>query len=217
MMSFSRQQFFSLIGLSINFTEIMWKSIVKRQYPDPLDYQRFMGNFSSVVGLSTSIVIFFGVHAIRILGWRVGALATPTVMACLALPYFSSILIGLDSDHRLRYAVIFGTIQSLLSKTTKYALFDPTTQMAYIPLDDESKIKGKAAIEVLGSRIGKSGGSLIQQGLVLIFGNIISAAPALVVLFYSVLVWWAYSANRLSSLFYARTATQERSTKEHDQ
>ena len=206
-----------MIGLSINFTEIMWKSIVKRQYPDPLDYQRFMGNFSSVVGLSTCIVILLGVHAIRILGWRVGALATPTVMACLAVPYFSSILIGLDSDHRLQYAVIFGTIQSLLSKTTKYALFDPTTQMAYIPLDDESKVKGKAAIEVLGSRIGKSGGSLIQQGLVLIFGNIISAAPALVVLFYSVLAWWAYSANRLSSLFYARTATQERSSKEHDQ
>ena len=64
-------------GLSINFTEIMWKSIVKKQYPDPLDYQRFMGNFSSVVGGSTCIVIFLGVHAIRILGWRVGALATP--------------------------------------------------------------------------------------------------------------------------------------------
>lgn len=204
-------------GLSINFTDIMWKSIVKRQYPDPLEYQRFMGNFSSVVGLSTCIVIFLGVHAIRILGWRMGALATPMVMACLALPYFSSILVGgLDSPQSLKIAVIFGTIQTLLSKTTKYALFDPTTQMAYIPLDDESKIKGKAAIEVLGSRIGKSGGSLIQQGLVLVFGNIISAAPVLVVLYYSVLVWWAISANRLSTLFYARTATQERSTKEHE-
>ena len=27
-------------GLYINFTEIMWKSIIKKQYPDPLDYQR---------------------------------------------------------------------------------------------------------------------------------------------------------------------------------
>lgn len=200
-------------GLSINFTEIMWKSIVKKQYPDPLDYQRFMGNFSSVVGGSTCIVIFLGVHAIRILGWRVGALATPAVMAVLAIPYFFSILVGLDSPGRLRIAVIFGTIQSLLSKTTKYALFDPTTQMSYIPLDNESKIKGKAAIEVLGSRIGKSGGSLIQQGLVLIFGNIVNAAPVLAVLYYAVLAWWAFSANRLSTLFYARTATQE--NKEH--
>ena len=185
---------------------------MKRQYPDPLDYQRFMGNFSSVVGASTCIVIFLGVHAIRILGWKMGALATPMVMATLALPYFSSILVGLDSPNRLRVAVIFGTIQSLLSKTVKYSLFDPTTQMAYIPLDEESKVKGKAAIEVLGSRIGKSGGSLIQQGLVLIFGNIINAAPALAVLFYSVLAWWAYSANKLASLFYARTAIQENTT-----
>ena len=104
----------------------MWKSIVKRQYPNPLDYQRFMGNFSSVVGFSTCIVIFLGVQAIRILGWRIGALATPMVMACLAIPYFSSILIGLDSPQQLRIAVIFGTLNSLLSKTTKYALFDPT-------------------------------------------------------------------------------------------
>ncbi len=84
-----------------------------------------------------------------------------------------------------------------------------STQMAYIPLDDESKIKGKAAIEVLGSRIGKSGGSLVQQLLVLIFGTVVNAAPVLVVLYYLVLGWWAYSAHRLSSLFYARTATQE--------
>jgi AAA family ATP:ADP antiporter len=201
-------------GLSINFTEIIWKSCVKRQYPDPLDYQRFMGNFSSIVGLSTCIVIFLGVHAIRILGWRIGALATPTAMGILAVPYFLSILVGLDSPHRLRIAVIFGTIQSLISKTTKYALFDPTTQMAYIPLDEESKVKGKAAIEVLGSRIGKSGGSLIQQVLVLMFGNIISAAPILAVLYYAVLGWWAYSANRLSSLFYARQEEEEEERRE---
>eukprot|EP00804_Cyclotella_cryptica_P022640 CCRYP_009491-RA/>CCRYP_009491-RA protein AED:0.10 eAED:0.09 QI:0/0/0/1/1/1/3/0/525 len=201
-------------GLSINFTDVMWKSIVKKQYPDALEYQRFMGNFSSMVGFSTCIVIFLGVHAIRILGWRIGALATPMVMALLGLPFFVSILIGFDSPRTLRTAVIFGTIQTLLSKTTKYSLFDPTTQMAYIPLDDESKVKGKAAIEVLGSRIGKSGGSLIQQLLVLVFGNIVDSAHVLVVLYYSVLVWWAYSANRLGSLFLAKTAMQEDS-KEH--
>ena len=88
-------------GLSINFTEIMWKSLVKKQYPDPLDYQRFMGNFSSAVGLSTCIVIFFGVHVIRILGWKVGAIATPGIMMILGIPFFACILLGLDSSVRL--------------------------------------------------------------------------------------------------------------------
>ena len=150
-------------GLSINFTEVMWKSLVKKKYPNPLDYSRFMGNFSSAVGVSTCIVILFGVQVIRILGWKVGAMATPSIMALLAAPFFACIILGLDSPGRLHIAVMLGTLQSLLSKTSKYALFDPTTQMSYIPLDQESKIKGKAAIDVLGSRIGKSGGSFIQQ------------------------------------------------------
>eukprot|EP00590_Aulacoseira_subarctica_P000288 CAMPEP_0172429352 /NCGR_PEP_ID=MMETSP1064-20121228/50027_1 /TAXON_ID=202472 /ORGANISM="Aulacoseira subarctica , Strain CCAP 1002/5" /LENGTH=416 /DNA_ID=CAMNT_0013174705 /DNA_START=624 /DNA_END=1874 /DNA_ORIENTATION=+ len=201
-------------GLSINFTEILWKSLVKKKYPNALDYQRFMGNFSSVLGFSTCIVIFLGVQVIRILGWRAGALATPSAMAVLALPFFACVLLGLDNPMNLHIAVVLGTIQSLLSKTAKYAMFDPTTQMAYIPLDDESKVKGKAAIDVLGSRIGKSGGSFILQGLVLAFGNIINAAPAVMIVFYSVLLAWIAAANQLSGLFADKTAKNEAQKKD---
>lgn len=191
-------------GLSINFTEIMWKSLVKKQYPDPLDYQRFMGNFSSIVGASTCVVILLGVQVIRWLGWSVGAAATPTIMALLSGPFFAAILLG-GGKTSLGTAVACGTILSLLSKTSKYALFDPTTQMAYIPLDAESKVKGKAAIDVLGSRIGKSGGSLLQQILVLGFGNILSAAPVVAVIYYSVLLTWIGAARQLAGLFHERT------------
>lgn len=200
-------------GLTINFTEIMWKSLVKKQYPDPLEYQRFMGNFSSAVGFATCIVIFLGVHVIQALGWRIGAIATPTIMSILAIPFFMCIFIGLDSPKMLGLAVLVGTVQSLVSKTGKYALFDPTTQMAYIPLDDDSKVKGKAAIDVLGSRVGKSGGSLIQQFLVIIFGNIIDAAPVVIVIFYSVLFGWITAANKLSVLFNAKSEEMEKQKK----
>lgn len=42
------------------------------------------------------------------------------------------------------FSLSTGALQSVLSKATKYALFDPTTQMAYIPLDDESKVRDQS-------------------------------------------------------------------------
>ncbi|MCB1119807.1 MAG: hypothetical protein KDK65_07605, partial [Chlamydiia bacterium] len=85
-------------------------------------------------------------------------------------------------------AVVAGMIQNILAKGTKYFLFDPTKEMAYIPLDPESKVKGKAAIEVVGSRFGKSGGLILQA--VLLFGPIIANLPLLLAFITLIILLW---------------------------
>ncbi len=202
-------------GLAINFTDILWKSMVKDYFPDKLQYQRFMGYYSSTVGATTFIVIFFGSNIVKHLGWRIGALATPVMMACLAVPFFGAIFLkgfGSSSKRMALLAVAFGALMSVLSKATKYALFDPTTQMAYIPLDEESKSKGKAAIDVLGSRVGKSVGALLLQACVVTFGSALRASYVVGGMFYAVIFAWIFSANNLATLFEELTERPRKAT-----
>jgi AAA family ATP:ADP antiporter len=79
----------------------------------------------------------------------------------------------------LMLAVMVGAAQNILSKGAKYALFDPCKEMAYIPLDAESKTKGKAAVDVIGNPLGKSGGSFLQQILIGVFGSLSASTPYL--------------------------------------
>jgi AAA family ATP:ADP antiporter len=193
-------------GLSINLTEVIWKSMVKRAHPNKKDYQIFMGNYSSLVGAATFIIIFFGSNIVKHLGWTVGALTTPVLMGGLAAPFFGYVMFTDHAKDRaaLWTAVYVGMWQNILSKSIKYALFDPTKEMAYIPLDQESKVKGKAAIDVLAARIGKSGGAFVQQAVVLLYGNIINGAHVVAAIFFATIGAWIYGVLGLSKMFEAK-------------
>ena len=101
----------------------------------------------------------------------------------------------------LMLTVILGAIQNIMSKSTKYALFDPTKEMSYIPLSPEEKVKGKAAVDIIGNPTGKSTGSLIQQILMVMLGSLSAIAPYVAVIVLCFFVVWIASARSLGKQF----------------
>lgn len=196
-------------GISINLVEITWKSQVKIQYPNPNDYSTFMGWFSTVTGAVTILMMLFvGGNLIRLKGWGFAAMVTPVVLLITGIAFFSFVIfrdnlagiIAAIGSTPLFLAVLFGAAQNIMSKSAKYSLFDPTKEMAYIPLDDESKVKGKAAVDVVGARLGKSGGSVIQLSL-LAFGTLATITPYIGVILMVIIAVWIVAVKALNKQF----------------
>lgn len=202
-------------GISINLVEVTWKSQLKVQYPNYNDYSTFMGYFSTVTGAVTILMMLFGGgNIIRRKGWGFAAQITPIVLLITGVGFFAFVLFGngmtafiaMTGMTPLYLAVMFGAAQNIMSKSSKYSLFDPTKEMAYIPLDDDSKVKGKAAVDVVGARLGKSGGSLIQIGLLSVFGTIASITPYVAIILFVIIGGWIWAARSLNRQFVQLTA-----------
>ena len=84
-----------------------------------------------------------------------------------------------------------------------HSLFDPCKEMAYIPLDRDLQVKGKAAIDVICNPLGKSGGSAIQQVLILTFGSLATSTPYLAAVLLVIVIVWLRAAASLDKQFTA--------------
>ena len=101
----------------------------------------------------------------------------------------------------LALVVFFGSTQNCLSRASKFTLFDATKEMAFIPLSTEDKLKGKAAIDGVGSRLGKSGGSFIHQILLVIFSTISASAHIVAAILFLAIFFWIGAVLSLGKQF----------------
>ncbi|XP_042499061.1 plastidic ATP/ADP-transporter-like [Macadamia integrifolia] len=198
-------------GISINLVEVTWKSKLKAQFPSPNEYSSFMGDFSTATGIATFTMMLLSQWIFDRYGWGVAAKITPSVLLLTGAGFFSLILfgdplapiIGKLGITPLLAAVYVGALQNIFSKSAKYSLFDPCKEMAYIPLDEETKVKGKAAIDVVCNPLGKSGGALIQQFMILTFGSLANSTPYLGGVLLVIVFAWLGAARSLDTQFTA--------------
>lgn len=193
-------------GLSVNLVEVTWKAVLQLQYPDPNDYQAYMGMLQFYLGIvSLILALFAGSTIIRRYGWYISAQLTPIVLGVTSILFFVTYFIYPDLGFctPLMLLVIVGTVHNIACKAMKYCLFDPTKEMAYIPLDNEAKVKGKAAVDLVGARFGKSGASWLQLGLIDLVGagSILGVVPLLVPFVIFVVACWLIAVHNLHKRF----------------
>jgi len=203
----------------INLTEVVWKAQVNAVYTDPNQFNAFMGKVSIITNvIATLTALFITSNVIRKSGWTKSALITPVILLITTVGFFSFLLfqesLGATIAPYLKVtpfglALFFGTAQNCLSRASKYTLFDATKEMTFIPLSPEDKMKGKAAIDGVGSRLGKSGGSMIYH-LLLIMVPLSGVAPYVGGLLIGFIAIWMVSVRKLGVHFNVKS-------KEHDE
>jgi ATP:ADP antiporter, AAA family len=198
-------------NLVINLVEVVWKHEVKELCPSPSDYNLYMNQVTTLTGiLATLAALIVSGNSIRRFGWTFTALLTPVILLITSIgffgflfmkPYISHEALPLIGATPLAIVVFFGSAQNILSRAAKYTVFDATKEMAFIPLSPECKLKGKAVIDGVASRLGKSGGSVIHQSLLLTFATITASAPYVAIFLLSAILIWMGAAKILGRQF----------------
>ena len=195
-----------------NMLENFWKHEVRICFPNPNDYCKFISRYTMGYGILSIVFTLFVTAVFRKFSWKVGALVTPAVMLLGGLFLFGSILskqyylsktgsLGVFSY----FIVQVGLAVMVLGRSGKMSFFDMSKEIAFIPLSDDLKAKGKAFVDGMGHRFGKSFGSGFQVLILTIIGSISNipatyddVAPYAFAIYMLLTVAWIFAVFRLN-------------------
>lgn len=195
-------------GISHRLFEFAWKSAVRNLFPTAQGYQGVLADVSIATGYATITCMLLGKAVFQYLGWGVAAAATPVAMLVSGGSFFGLSLLananfqafGLNTAHALAWAgVMAGAATQVIARSSKFSFFDPAKEMVYIEMSKEEKSKGKAAVDLIGSQIGKSGGAWVTQLLLLVTGSMSQSLPIISICFSVVVAMWLRSVFGLQS------------------
>ena len=195
-------------GLSMNLVEAVWKAKIKELYPTVNSYAEFNSLYILWTGVAIMVMTIIGNNVMRKSSWFAAAVISPVIILITGTIFF--ILVVFDKHimnffdgailmSPLALAVFVGAVQNILSKGSKYSILDTSSQMLYIPLDQELRTKGKAAVDVISPKIGKSASGLVQSMIftILPMATYNSIAAPLMVIFIIVCVLWIYAIRKV--------------------
>uniref|UniRef100_A0A061RUF3 ADP,ATP carrier protein n=1 Tax=Tetraselmis sp. GSL018 TaxID=582737 RepID=A0A061RUF3_9CHLO len=205
-------------GICTNLMDVAWKTHLRMLCPTPSEYASFMGNVASMTGVVTGLLMVASPILFKKIGWRGVAGATPWMLMVGGVPFFAAAvvynIIGLQplvSAAFLQVMVVVGALLYVVCRSAKFSLFKPAEEMVYIGLDEESRTKGKAAIDVVGAQTGKAMSSGLQQVLLLIGrGHLGVMLPFMAAAFVAFVLQWRNAVNNLAKHYMEPDIPEER-------
>jgi AAA family ATP:ADP antiporter len=196
-------------GLSMNLVENLWRAKIKELYPTLNEFASFNSLYILWTGVAIMVMTIIGNNMMRYYGWFITAVITPLMILITGSIFFTLIIFDtevvsiFDSiiiTSPLAMAVFMGAIQNIMSKGAKYSIWDTSREMLFIPLDNELKTKGKAAVDIISSKVGKSSSGLFQAMLFSIFpyATYNSISPYLMALFIVVCLVWIRATKQVN-------------------
>ena len=210
-------------NISINLIEVVWKNQIKQLHPNPGEYNTYMGEVMTLMGIIATVSALLTAFAIRRFSWTFNAVIPAGIMLVTGVAFFLLVLFpnsgltwiaAMMGSTPLALSVALGGFQNSIGRAAKYTIFDATKEIAFIPLSYESKQMGKAAIDGVGSRIGKSGGAMVHQSLILFFSSVAACTPYVAAIFFVVILVWIFSVVSLGRQFDSLTKPSMASTQE---
>lgn len=191
----------SCYGLLIGFYESIWKHYLKLFLVSPIKYSQFMGMVSSCTGFFTICMMTLGSVWMKKSSWTKIALITPVSMFSMGLLFYMSIL-----TKSIPIISFTGAALTIFLKGAKYSLFDPCKEIAYIPMNEDIKTRGKATVEILSAPIGKSGSNCILQVLIFFFGSLETSVYVIGGLYTITALYWISSTVQMGEIIENRDA-----------
>lgn len=210
-----------------NLSDVLWTEQVKQHYPDASDFNAYINQIATYTGIfATFSALTLSGNVIRRYGWTITAFITPILwfitgigfLGCLLFSrnsHFTEVMAALFGMPVYSLALVFGSSQICLGRAAKYTVFDESKEIAFIPLPKEQQRQGKAIVDGIASRFGKSGGSLMIQVLLIVCGDLILTIPYIAVIFVVVVGLWMLAVQRLGKLASKDIDKELNSTSEH--
>jgi AAA family ATP:ADP antiporter len=192
----------------VNTIEGIWFAKVYELYDSTDSFIDYQGKVLFYTGICGILAALLGSFLIQNYSWYLTSVLTPVILLIAGGGFFLLVLFQKYLDNFLAFwgfSTLFviafvGGLQNVLGKGVKYGIFDITKEMLFIPLNKEEKTKGKAAVDVIGTKCGKAIGSVIQFLTITFFPhtNLVDLSLWLFLFYSFAAIIWIYTTKKLS-------------------